>query len=598
MNAQPMSPVGSKLSRKPTLLRIASVIPMRRTYVTLALMTLAGAAEGIGIASLLPLVATLGPDGANPKGIGGVVRGVVEGFGLEPSLELFLFVLIVGMALKAALTILALDRVGRASADVANKMRIDLIDALMRARWSYFARQPTGRLSAAISTEASQSGDAYNASAKFATEAIQMVIYLAIGLIVSWKLGLLAIGLGLFLVLTLNRFLTVAKRTATIQKRHLRSLVAGLTDVLAGIKPMKAMGRHARFQTLFERDAAIIRKAQRKQSFARDANRALQEPVMAICLAVVLYFAVGVMAMPTGQLVIMALLLVRIVGAIGKAQQALQTVKVAQAGFLAISESIELARSMREPDRFGPAPTLERGVEFREVAFAYGDEETVSNVSFTAERGKLTTLTGSSGAGKTTLLDLLLGLYEPSRGEILVDDAPLSSLGLAEWRRMTGYVPQEQLLFHDTLLMNVTLGEPEYNEDDVWRALQGAGAMPFVEKLPEGLQTVVGERGVRFSGGQRQRIAIARALVHRPRMLVLDEATTALDPETEAAIVANVADLARSEGLTVIAISHQPAWAKASDMVVRLAHGRVASVEARGGAAEHVEPRPALGTGS
>lgn len=598
MDAQPIAAADAKTRRQPTLLRIASVIPLRRTYVTLVLLTLAGAAEGIGIASLLPLLATLGPDGANPKGVGGAVRQAVESVGLQPSLELFLAILIVGMGFKAVLTILALDRVGRSSADVANKMRVDLIDALMSARWSYFARQPTGRLAAAISTEAGQSGEAYNASAKFASEVIQVTTYLAIGLFVSWQIGLLALALGLFLVLTLSRFLTIAKRTAIKQKRHLRSLVAGLSDVLAGIKPMKAMGRHARFQALFERDAAIIRRAQRKQSFARDANKALQEPLLAICLAVVVYFAIGSLAMPTGQLIIMALLLARIVATVGKAQQALQTVKVAQAGFLAISESIEIARSMREPDRFGPAPTLERGVEFRDVGFSYGDEETVSDVNFTAERGRLTTLMGSSGAGKTTLLDLLLGLYDPARGEILVDGAPLAGLGIAEWRRMTGYVPQEQLLFHDTLFMNVTLGEPQYDEADVLRALRSAGAMPFVEKLPEGLQTIVGERGARFSGGQRQRIAIARALVHRPRMLVLDEATTALDPETEAAIVRNVADLARSEGLTVIAISHQAAWAKASDTVVRLAHGRVTAIETRGDDSVPEAPLPAFGAGA
>lgn len=567
--------------KTPTLWRIASVIPLRRSYLTLFCLVAAGAAEGIGVASLLPLITALGPDSANPKGISGTIVRAVHSVGLEPSLGLFLGFLVVGMSLKALLTLVAMNRVGRAGADVANKMRVDLIDALMHARWSYFARQPVGRLSAALSAEASQAGDAYNASAKFAAETIQVITYVAIGIAVSWQLGLLSIAVGLLMVLTLNRFMLVAKRTAARQKKHLRNMVAGLTDMLVGIKPMKAMHRHARFQRLFERDAAIIRKAQRKQSFAKDANKALQEPILAICLAGVLYLAVGVYNLPTGQIVVMALVLARIVGTIGKAQMALQTVRVTQAGFKAISDSIELARSMRETERGGPAPSFERAIEFRDVSFAFGDAEIVSHASFTIEKGKLTTITGSSGAGKTTLVDLLLGLYEPAQGEIFIDGQPLSKLGLAPWRRMTGYVPQEQVLFHDTLFVNVTLGEPDFDETDVRRALREAGATPFVEALPEGVETVVGERGTRFSGGQRQRIAIARALVHRPRILILDEATTALDPETEAAIVKNVLELTRETGLTVIAISHQPAWERASDLVVHLASGRIARLEKR-----------------
>ncbi|WP_261404680.1 ABC transporter ATP-binding protein [Chenggangzhangella methanolivorans] len=358
-------------------------------------------------------------------------------------------------------------------------------------------------------------------------------------------------------------------------------MVGGLTDLLVGIKPMKAMGRHARFQALFERDAEKIRQAQQKQSFARETNKALQEPILAICLAGGLYFSIGVMQQSPGQVVVMALLLARTVSTIGKAQQAFQNVRLTQSGFNAIYNSVELARSMREPSHGGETPTFEMGVEFREVNFAFGAIPVIRGASFQAPKGWVTTITGSSGAGKTTMVDLLLGLHEPTGGQILIDGKPLPTLDLGAWRRMTGYVPQELMLFHDTLRANVTLGQPEFTDADVMLALEQAGASQFVAELPEGVETVVGERGTRLSGGQRQRISIARALIQRPKLLILDEATTALDPGTEAAIVENVVELTRSTGLTVIAISHQPAWAAASDEVVRLSEGRITGIERR-----------------
>ncbi len=575
-------PAADRTHRSSTLLRIARVIPLRRTAMTLFLLALAGAAEGLGVASLLPLVAAIGPDATQPtKGTSGKVFEALNSVGLEPTLGLFAVILIVGMSVKAILTILAMNRVGRAGADVATKMRLDLIDALLAARWSYYVRQPVGRFSAALSVEAMQAGEAYNAAAKFAAEMIQVITYVIVVAVFSWKLALLSLGAGLLMVLTLNRFMSIAKKNARLQKKRVSSMVAGLTDLLVGIKPMKAMGRHARFQELFERDAEKIRKAQRKQSLARDTNKALQEPILAGFLAAGMYLTIGVWEMPAGQVIIMALLLARTVATIGKAQQALQNVRIQQAGFNAIADTIDIARAMREQSHGGLKPKFERSIEFRDVTFGFGDTEIIRGASFVAPQGKVTTLTGASGAGKTTTVDLLLGLHEPSGGEILIDGVPLGDIDLVAWRQMTGYVPQELTLFHDTLKANVTLGHPDFSDEDVAHALQQAGAADFVASLPEGIETVVGERGARLSGGQRQRISIARALLHRPKILILDEATTALDPATEANIVANVIDLTRRAGLTVLAISHQPAWAAASDTVVRLREGKTETVDRR-----------------
>jgi len=196
-------------------------------------------------------------------------------------------------------------------------------------------------------------------------------------------------------------------------------------------------------------------------------------------------------------------------------------------------------------------------------------------------------LIGASGAGKTTVVDLITGLLQPTDGQILIDSASLKDCSLEAWRGMIGYVPQEVLLLHDTVLHNVTLGDPAFDQADAERALRAAEAWDFVAAMPEGLNTIVGERGGTLSGGQRQRLCIARALVRRPRLLILDEATSALDPHSEAAICDTLAAL-RGQ-MTILAVSHQTRLASIADRVLRLQDGVVVATVAEGPAS--VTPR-------
>jgi ATP-binding cassette subfamily C protein len=254
-------------------------------------------------------------------------------------------------------------------------------------------------------------------------------------------------------------------------------------------------------------------------------------------------------------------------------QRNLQTAVEVESAYWAVKDLIADTSVQFEPNPGTRTPTLAKGCRFDAVGFAYPGQPVLHQVTFDIPARSITVLKGASGAGKTTIVDLLIGLHRPQTGRILVDGVSLADIDVNAWRRRIGYVPQDPTLFHDTIRENITLGDTDCGDADIEHALESAGALGFVTELPEGLDTVVGERGTKFSGGQRQRIALARALVARPDLLILDEVTSALDPTSEREICRNIQDL--SDRYTILAITHRPAWIDIATSLYEVVDGRV-----------------------
>jgi ATP-binding cassette subfamily C protein len=273
---------------------------------------------------------------------------------------------------------------------------------------------------------------------------------------------------------------------------------------------------------------------------------------------------------------VLIFLMARMLTQAGKVQRKYQLMAICESAYWSLQEKIDNALLQQEPMGGETTATLERGIVFDQVDFGYGDHMILTNVSLEIPCRTFTSFVGPSGAGKTTLIDLIIGLFQPVKGDVLIDGSSLPEINLQSWRRMIGYVPQDSILLHDSVLINVTLGEPSFTVDDAKQALRAAGAWDFVNEMSEGIQTIVGERGAKLSGGQRQRIAIARALINQPQLLILDEATSALDPETEASICQTLRDL--SGQLTILAISHQTALVDVADRVFQVSGGNVLQI--------------------
>ncbi len=548
------------------ILRIFFGSKSTNQWVVLVCLILAGLAEGIGLASLLPLLTTAGAESAeDPSPVSEAVTGALAFLGLPADLEILMAVVMVGLLLKSGLVILAMRYVGYAVAAVATGLRSELIDRLLRARWSYFTHQPVGRIANAISLDATRSGQAYLLAAQVVSTLIQCVVYGVVAFLVSWKLALLSIAIGGVIAYLLNALVRKAKRAGRRQTRRTEELVFQLNDALVGIKPLKAMARHAHFGHLFTSKIAALKRALERQVFAKELLRNLQEPLIAIVLCVGFYMAVRVWAIPMAELIVMGLLLHRMVATMGKVQQRLQQAVIVESAYWSVRKLIKEAADEEEPALGRIAPTLDKSCALDRVSFGFNGKAIMQDLSIEVPANKITVIMGPSGIGKTTVTDLLLGLYQPQQGNVLLDGVSLAEIDIEAWRAMVGYVPQELVLFHDSVFANVTLGDPMFGPEAAKAALQAADAWDFVAALPDGLDATVGERGMKLSGGQRQRIALARALVHRPRLLILDEVTSALDPKTEQEICRNIQSL--SGQLTILVITHRPAWLSIADRV-------------------------------
>jgi ATP-binding cassette subfamily C protein len=487
---------------------------------------------------------------------------------LVPSLEVLLAVVVVAVLVKAALTVLAMVYVARAVANVGNRLRENLINALLKARWSYFTSKPTGILVNGVGLESTMSGILYLMISRYISNAIQTLINVAVAFAVSWQLASISILVGGVVVLSMHSFVRMADKAGRRNIKRSRELVTRLSDAIIGIKPLKAMAREDEFGKLFHRKIEQIRSAVRWEMISKNLLNNLQEPLLMIMMAGGFYILITYGQMPIATVVVMGVLLQRTVQTLGRVQAQYQEAIAAESAYRSVQHMTDEAESAREPIFGARAPSLDVGCTFRNVSFSFGDVRIIDNLSLRIPARKLTLIVGASGTGKTTLTDLLLGFYRPERGEILIDGVPLGEIDLRAWRRSIGYVPQELILLHDSILANITLGDPDIGEDRALEALRLAGAIDFIARLPDGLATEVGEKGARFSGGQRQRIALARAIVHRPKLLILDEVTSALDAETELEICENIKRISRS--MTVLAISHRQAWIDIADEVILL----------------------------
>jgi ATP-binding cassette, subfamily C, bacterial len=559
-----------------------------QTVLTLVAILFAGISEGFGISALLPLVNTVfnqasqaGTTAGSPsdwsQSLDQIVQGVLGAMGLAPTVLVLLTLFVACIAFKCLLVYLANKQIGFTVVLIATDMRLTLLKSLFASNWEYFISQPVGKLTNAVATEAHRASTAFNFGAKMASMVVEAMIYTVLAFLVSWKATLISLGGGVFILVILRRLVRKNRRAGAKQTVHMQALIAQMTDVLISIKPLKAMAREKQSDEVLTDTTRRLNRALQKQVLSKAALGSFQEPLTIIFLVLCLYIAIVYWNLSLTAIMAMVFFIGKILKQVEKIQKEYVNLVEYDSAYWSLLEKIDGARNAREVLTGTLKPTFSSCIRMDSVSFSYAGRAVLDNVSIEIPAGSFSALLGPSGSGKTTFADLLTGLLRPQKGDIWIDDAPLSQIDIGSWRGMIGYVPQENLLMHDTILKNITLGEETISEPEVETALRAAGAWDFVQQMPKGIHSVVGERGSMISGGQRQRIAIARALVKHPKLLILDEATTALDPKTEKEICATLQQL--KGGITILAISHQTTVVECADWAYRLKEGKLERVK-------------------
>ncbi len=530
--------------------------------------------EGLSVASLFPILSIVSGDASEtPNKVERFILNALEILHVPASLGALILILGGLAILKAVISLNVSRYVGYLVAEIATEMRSRMIDAMLAARWSYYTVNPIGRFAAAITAEANWGSAIYRTSLNLIIASVQAVVFGVIVFVVDWQVAIvgsiMALVVGVAMRLLIRRSRAFGRRMLLTS----RTIVTDLNDVVVSFKPMKAMHRHESLIQELRNETKSLRQSLRELVLLEQLAGQLPDLLIIMMLSGVAYVAVGVLRLDLASILVSGLLILGLTRSVAKVHRSARESAHAEVGYWSFMDTLRETEAASESFHGRAVPSLKSVCRLENVTFSYGRAPVLRNVSIELAAGTITTLVGESGSGKTTIADLILGLFEPEQGRVTLDGIPMDEIDIGRWRSQVGYVPQEILLFNDTILANVTLGDPTISEAAAIRALETAGAMRFVAEMPNGLFTTVGDRGVLLSGGQRQRIALARALVTEPTLLILDEATSALDPETEAEICAAVG---RQRGkVTVLAITHQPAWVELADRVYRIDQGSV-----------------------
>jgi ATP-binding cassette subfamily C protein len=559
------------------LLKTFFKTPDTNPYPVLACLLLAGVLELAGISALLPAVtAVSGGDTAESSPFNETVRRLISGVGIEPSFANLLVIVSLLLVLRSAMSFAALTYAGVATARVAAGLRNRLILALMKARWSFYTDQSGGKIANAVSNDATRAANAYFYVARSIAFGVQVVFYAVAALLVDWRIALLGLIVGAAIATFMTILIRAAKRAGYKQTDRTADITTLEVDVLANIKPLKAMHRYGHIGETFASTLKRLKRALVNMEMARQGLVHGGDALIVIVVAIGTYVIHAMWRTPMAELFVSGVIFFQIMSLASKMQRYYQEVSLFEAAYVRIEELAQSAREAQEGNSGSAAPDIDSGCRFKDVEFAHSDMPVIRNADLFIPARQITILQGPSGSGKTTIIDLLIGLHSPDRGDILIGSDSIKDIDIVAWRRMIGYVPQELTLLHASIRENIRLSDPSIGDGDIMDAMRQAGAAEFVSQLASGLDTNVGEMGGKLSGGQRQRISLARALVSQPEVLILDEVTSALDPDTESGIIANIAALRGR--YTIIAITHRPGWTRIADRLYKVNRGKVAEV--------------------
>lgn len=559
--------------------RVVWVVISRRPWPTvglIGLLLMASLVEGTGIGFIVPVLEFLGNDGASaPESP--ISEYIAKGFAMVSIPHEMWSVMLVGFllfAIQAVFKFFRMTLTAKLSESITAEVRTDLFDNLLYVDLEYIQRKKGSDFINALVTECNRIQLAFLHTLNLIALAVETIAYLILAIFLSWQLVIAAMVLVVAVSGLLKFELGRSKKWGdrlTVVNNDLQHIVI---EHLGGIRILRAFGLEGKAAEIFHKKAWEFPKIRFQTAISRARLGTFYEIGMVAGLMGVVFISVTYLHMSTAMLLTFIFVLYRFYPKVGAINKALHQITFAAPGVVNVLEMMEETETPAITGGDSELSTLREGIRFADMSFGYDvDSAVLSNVDFSIPSGQTVAVVGGSGAGKTTLVNLLMRFYDPTGGHVLVDGVDLKNLNMDSWRSAIALVNQDTFLFNDTIGNNIAVGRQGATSEQIVDAAKLAYAHEFIDQLPEGYDTIVGDRGVRLSGGQRQRLALARAVIRDPQILILDEATSELDSRSENLIRQAVEELGASR--TIFIIAHRLSTVRHANNIVVMEHGNV-----------------------
>ncbi|HEY5813703.1 MAG TPA: ABC transporter ATP-binding protein [Terrimicrobiaceae bacterium] len=574
------------------ILRIVLPFGRRRLMIVLGSMLIQALLQLVGVASVLPFLSVAAhPENFAQTKFGTWVVSALQITDLRVLIYIMGTITILSLFLSNASTIWTSVLVAKYVGRVGHWLRMQLLYKYYSQPYAYFVSRNSAVLTKKANHDAMMFTVFLLAPLGELLTRLCTTVVIIVGLIALEPVGTLAAGT--FFASFYLIFMRITRRQVwainEITKQSTQALSRLVQQFISGMRDIKLRDAGPYFIGKIEQVSSRWVSAQVSSSWIGQLPRNLIEPVAfaGTIIWAMVALSVGTLEAVLPTLGVMAMAGYRLLPNVQSLYISLHLVTTNRFAMEELNEELDFtspaypvripSKAELGPPQTDPSPLFTRAIEFRDITFNYAGVErpTLAGINLTIERGHSIGFVGQTGSGKSTLINVLLGLYEPTGGEILVDGKPLSQPAPAKWHTRIGYVPQEIFLMDESLLRNIALGIPkdEIDHERLKKAIASAQLQEVIDKMAEGLETQVGERGVMLSGGQRQRVGLARALYFDPEMLILDEGTSALDNETEAKFMQAVESLQGE--ITVISIAHRLTTVRNCNTIYVLVNGKV-----------------------
>ena len=561
----------------------------RKIYLIILLTIFASLVESFGIVMLLPIFQQINNSTETVSEIQepGLEQYVYQlmmdllGFlGMEGSISNILILIAIMFIIKGFITFIALGYSSILRSELLKKLKRELFDKYSFMSYEYFSSRDTGFFTSLINEQVARAVMSFYHLVLFSTLFVTLIIYLVVAIMINWQFGMLVVLAGLMLILIFKKLNNIVRTLSRVTATEEVILTKNIIQVLHGFKYLISTGQISNLKKTIYTSIDKLTKYQKKQFVAGSFTKSVREPIAVVLILSVIYVQLVYLSGDLAPILVSVVLFYRsimlLVGMQGNVQAMLELIgsmELIDNELTSLEINKEVVGKIDIKSKFN-------SMKFSNVSFSYNKtDKTINKLNLEILPNKMIAIVGESGAGKTTMADMITLILKPTDGKIEINSTSSHKISYDKWRQRIGYVSQETVILDGSILYNIDLNfsnnglELENPREKVYEAARKANIHDFIESLPDGYSTQVGEKGLRLSGGQRQRLFIARELFREPDILILDEATSALDSKSESKIQDSIFNL--KGRVSIVVIAHRLSTVYKADMIYVMDKGSI-----------------------